>query len=45
MAGIHGFRDALLKGMANRLRSVDAELAEVRDGGVEISDQEVPDAG
>jgi CRP-like cAMP-binding protein len=43
LAQIHGFRDALLKGMANRLRTVDAELAEVRNDGVETSDQEAPD--
>jgi hypothetical protein len=32
----------LLKGMANRLRTVDAELAAVRDDGVEASDEEAP---
>jgi CRP/FNR family cyclic AMP-dependent transcriptional regulator len=42
MESIPGFRDALLKGMANRLRTVDAELAAVRDDGVEASDEEAP---
>ena len=42
MVSIPGFRDALLKGMANRLRTVDAELAAVRDDGVEASDEEAP---
>lgn len=32
MAAIPGFRDALLKGMAGRLRTVDAQLAEAIDG-------------
>jgi CRP-like cAMP-binding protein len=40
LSTIPGFRDALLKGMANRLRSADAELAKVRDDVVEASDQE-----
>ncbi len=42
MESIPGFRDALLKGMASRLRTVDAELAAVRDDGVEAPDEEAP---
>lgn len=45
VAGIHGFRDALLKGMASRLRTVDAKLAVARDDGVETPDQEAPEPG
>ena len=42
METIPGFRDALLKSMASRLRTADAELAAVRDDGPEASDQEAP---
>lgn len=40
MATIPGFRDALLKGMASRLRTADAQLAAVRDD--EPGDEDAP---